>query len=123
MGEDVGGLLAEIAELIGAEAAGRLCRACGGVSYYLPAKPKPTHPWAQVVGLEAMEILCAQYGGSRLTLPKGDNAAKRRRVLQLLREGRLSVRQIAIKAGVTERYVSKMRGRQDEARLPLFDGF
>ncbi len=115
----------QICAVVGKDAALKLCRAYGGISHYVPQRPRPDHPWAGLIGLEAWERLCAHYGGTRLTLPKGEYRLKRERVLDLLREGHLSVRQIAQEAGVTERYVSKLRGqvygRQSEtAALPLF---
>lgn len=118
------GNLRELADLIGLEPAMALCRAQGGISHYIPQTPRPDHPFVAILGQETWRVLCANYGGTRLDLPRGEYAFKRQQVQHLLRTSDLSVRQIARAAGCTERFVSKLRGelagKSREAQLPLF---
>lgn len=116
----MGSSLARIAELIGQDAALRLCRTYGGVSYYIPHCPDTDHAWARVITRPAWEALCAEYGGTRLTLPRGERAFKRQKALELLRAGRMSVRQIALECQTTERNVSRLRAKMsDDRQAPL----
>ena len=99
----------QIAEVIGRDAAVTLCKAVGGVSWYIPHKPGPDHQIAKIVGQRAWEGLCAAFGGTRLSLPRGDRAWRRQRAIRLLVAGERSVRQIALECGTTERNVSRLR--------------
>lgn len=118
-------ILEEISSIIGIDTALRLCKQFGGVSYYIPQVPKLTHAWMRVLDAQQWAKVCAEYGGTSLTLPQGEHHIKRQRVDALLNEGRLSHRKIAMATGSTERYVQQrwQRIRQAEAQnLPLFDG-
>ena len=112
----------QIQELIGYDNAIKLCRGAGGIDRYIPKRAKPDHKFARLIGMEAWESFCAIYGGERLTLPTlNEFKTKRRRILALLREGRLSVSKIAEEAGSTERYASMISGQLKKQPLPLFD--
>lgn len=116
----MGSNLARIIKLIGRDGAERLCRHYGGVSFYIPHTPKESHAWAQIISQPAWEALCGDYGGTRLTLPRGEQGLKRARVLELLNTGGVSVRQIALRTGATERYVSMLRAKMmDTRQAPL----
>ena len=109
------GTIDQIAEVIGQDAAVRLCQAVGGVSWYIPHKPGPDHQIAKIIGQRAWIGLCATFGGTRLNLPKGEARLKHLRATQLLKAGEFSVRQIALQTGLTERTISRMRGsRRDK---------
>lgn len=117
-------ILEQLSDVIGQEAAYRLCRSMGGISYYIPKAPRPDHRIAERIGQGAWEKLCAYYGGTRLKLPTGEQYFKRQRAVALLQEGRLSNRQIALEIGGTEGFVSQLRAqlhRASDAVLPLFD--
>ena len=118
------GTLRQIADLIGPKATLALCRNLGGLTYYIPKTAKDNHPFAAVVGKDALDKLCQSYGGERLDLPRGENAYKRAMVAGLLKQGGLSVREIAKQVGCTERFVSMVRNERGKAMkpLPLFDG-
>jgi len=115
----------ELNQLIGSEATTKLCLVIGGVSHYIPKKAKPDHRLARLIGIEAFEALCADYGGTRLTLPTlHELKTKRRRVRLLLRQGGWTVRKIAEEVGCTERYASMLSAdykRKQAQELPLFD--
>ena len=118
------GTLQQISDLIGPKATLDLCRNLGGVAYYIPKTPKPTHPFAAVVGEATLAKLCKNFGGERLVLPRGEHEIKRTMVKLLLKKGGLSVRQIAMQAGCAERFVSRVKNEKGKATkpLPLFDG-
>jgi hypothetical protein len=70
----------------------------------------------KIIGSNAWQALCATYGGTRLNLPRGDRAWRRQRVLELLKAGGRSVREIALECGTTERNVSRLRARINNDR-------
>ena len=112
----------QIAEVIGQEAAVTLCKAMGGVSWYIPHKPGPDHQIARIIGQQAWTGLCKAFGGTRLNLPRGDRAWRRQRAVELLKAGKRSVREIALECGTTERNVSRLRARlynNRQAGLPF----
>ena len=115
----------QIAEVIGQEAAVTLCRAVGGVSWYIPHKPGPDHQIARIIGQRAWIGLCAAFGGTRLALPRGDRAWRRQRAVELLKTGEHSVREIALKCRTTERNVSRLRvslNNERQEELPFLKG-
>ncbi|WP_449246476.1 hypothetical protein [Desulfarculus baarsii] len=120
-----GDVLEELSAVIGADAALRLCRAFGGVSHYIPQNPATPNAMARLLDDQAAWAkVCAYYGGAAITLPRGDNLLKRRRVDELLRAGAASHRVIAMQTGATERYVrarAKAMRRERARALPLFD--
>ena len=125
MGPAMSANLERIISIIGAEATLRLCKSYGGISHYIPRTPLPAHPIRDLLGPDSWKRLCHYYGGTRLQIPRGERAYKRAAVIGLINENRLSVRQIAMTVGCTERWVSKMRGevrRGEVVDLPLFDG-
>ena len=108
--------LDQISEVIGKDAAVSLCKAVGGVSWYIPHKPGPDHQIARIIGQRAWKGLCAAFGGTRLILPRGDRAWRRQRAIELLKAGERSVREIALECGTTERNVSRLRSRINNDR-------
>lgn len=122
--------LQQLIDLVGAEKTEALCRAYGGVDYYIPHHPRADHPWAGLLGQDAWQRLCAFYSGGVLTLPKGDRTFARLRVEHLLAQDKYSGRQIARMSGCTERSVRRWRSRMHRrpgakpapaVPLPLFD--
>jgi Mor family transcriptional regulator len=116
-------LRGQIADLIGADAAERLCHQFGGISYYIPAAPTPEHKFLLVIDSSLLAKICSQFGGTTITLPKGRYAFKKALIVDLLAEGKHSVRKIASIADCTERYVSRIRSQakaNQERDLPLF---
>jgi hypothetical protein len=120
-----GGGIQQIIHLIGPEQTMKLCQAHGGVRHYIPKKPRPDHKFAKLIGMEAWQVLCSDFGGTHVTFPKLHQLkTKRRHVLALLRNSSMSVRDIAMEVDVTERYVSRLSGelkRLKAKELPLFD--
>jgi hypothetical protein len=121
----VTGTIEQLAEIIDLDAAVRLCRTVGGVSWYIPNKASPDHRFVEIIGQEAWSKLCAVFGGTELTLPRGDLAYRRRRALELIKAVGMSARQIAIDSGTTERHVRRLRAELNDDRqgeLPFLKG-
>ena len=115
----------QVAEVIGRDAAKTLCKAVGGVSWYIPHKAGPDHRFVKIIGPRAWRALCTAFGGTRLNLPRGDRVWRRQRALELLREGKRSVREIALECGTTERNISRLRTKFNDGRqveLPFLKG-
>lgn len=124
------GVLAQIANVAGEDAALAIARARGGTQIYIPPEPGPDHWMTKLIGREAAkavadELTCG-VGGLRLDLPLGPtgNAARmQRKVDEMLTEGR-SERDIALATGYTIRGVRMRRAKlgklRDDRQLTLF---
>ena len=95
----------DLEELIGREAAEQLCKALGGVPFYVPITPKPGIELAKIVGFGRACALCAAFGGAYVTVPLGNRPEPYKvRIMRLIDEGKTPP-QIARELGTTERYV------------------
>jgi DNA-binding NarL/FixJ family response regulator len=108
--------LPELAEIVGTDAAGFLCAARGGVSFYVPKEPDPRHVLARIVGERALIALSAEFGGQYITVPNGRKPDPRKpEVLRALERGEGHAA-IALKCGVTERYVRALAAAVPKVR-------
>lgn len=127
------GILAEIANIAGEDAALAVAAARGGTQVYIPPVPDRDHWLTRLVGhpaaKEIADRLTCGVGGMRVDLPmgpKGAAARLRAKVDRMLRENR-SERDIALATGYSARSVRRRRrqllraGRlKDDRQLPLF---
>lgn len=111
-------VLAEIAALIGPEAAWTLVRQFGGRTIYIPALMKPDHALAQAIGLETATALSehfrdptADFGfiGRKVLIPMATNARCMGDWREILETGKLS--EIAEAMGVHERTALRRRNK------------
>ena len=118
------GDMADVEELCGREVADQVSETLSGIYLYVPTKPKDESPWDKL-DEEVAATLCREFGGSLIyvskarTPPPDPVEAKR-----LLAEG-LSVIDVALKMGASDRWVRKVRDRSipapsDPRQLPLF---
>ena len=121
-GPPLPGVLAEIEDAAGIDAALALARAYGGQTVYVPARPKPEHWLVDTVGLEAAGKICDLYrvrdGGARLLIP----LARPSLLAAALARG-ASARDAAAAVGVHERTAFRMRRRMrrhDDRQADLF---
>lgn len=98
--------LQRLAEVVGPAAAMRLAEAVGGVRTYIPRNEELDHPLARIIGREAWALLVATYGGDYIEPPRGVSQLKKTALMQNLDA---PARQLALRHGVTERYVKKLR--------------
>jgi hypothetical protein len=113
----------ELKELIGAKEAAELCRVHGGVSHYIQTEARAEHPFAPIIGMTAMRVLCRQFGGEWVTVPNGKKAEPQKAaIVERLEKGQTQA-VIAAELGVTERWVqrvaSSLRRQDTQLRLPL----
>jgi len=108
------GVLAEIAEIVGADTALALALALGGQSIHVPKRNnlEPDHPLSRAAGPAAPEI-AARYAGESLYIPH----ARRTLVLHLSGQGR-SAREIAAMLGISPRAVRQHRRRAQGNMFP-----
>jgi hypothetical protein len=102
--------LRRIANVIGDELTLRLAEKFGGTeNNYIPVHARPDHPWALVIGAEQFAKLCIAFKGRNINLPQAPRGLgdKKKRVYELFERG-LSAREIALKAGCSQRYVAKL---------------
>lgn len=100
-------VLDNIAKVIGAGAALRLCAHFGGSRVYIAANPAPGNPIASAIGYSKAARLSTFFGGERVAIPSETAQANRTRIARLRRR-RFSVSEIARRIGCSERYVYKV---------------
>lgn len=124
------GVLAEIADAAGVEAALAIADARGGTQVYIPPAPDESHWLSVLIGVEAARAvadrLTCGVGGLRVDLPLGPAGCAARvrfEVDRLLGEGR-SERDIALATRYSIRGIRRRRARlgleSDNRQLPLF---
>lgn len=123
------GILSQIADIAGEDAALAVAAARGGTQIYIPPEPGRDHWLSRLVGQQAAaaiaDKLTCGVGGMRVDLPlgpKGAAARLRAKVDRMIKEG-LSERAIAQATGYTMRGVrmrkAALLGRHDDRQLPL----
>ena len=104
----MGSLKEELLEILGAEGLRKLAEERGGRRAYVPRDPPDSHWLVRALGREAAAALAWRFGGDRISIPaRPDAAARSERIRELRAQGR-GVREIAAKAGVSERWVYKV---------------
>jgi hypothetical protein len=111
----------EVAAVIGSGPAAKLCDRFGGTYLYVPHVAANNHEIAVVIGLELAELLSERFAGANLLLPKAYH--RKQRVIALLREGKLSIRAIALATDYTERHVHNIKAEsmEDDGQGSLLD--
>lgn len=115
----------QVAAVIGSGDALKLCARFGGTDLYVPHAVGPDHPIAQTIGSDAARLLSANFTGETLGLPnlshRREVMRRRREVLDLAADGKMTARQIALATGYTERHVRNITGesRDDSNQLNL----
>lgn len=126
---DLPGILAEIADIAGEDAALAVAAARGGTQIYIPPSPDRDHWLSHLVGVQAAKAIADRLtcgvGGMRVELPlgpKGHAARVRAKVDRMIKDKR-SERDIALATGYTIRGVRKRKAKLrpgDDRQLPLF---
>ncbi|GAM04828.1 hypothetical protein [Novosphingobium sp. MBES04] len=124
------GVLAQIADVAGEDAALAIAEARGGTQVYIPPVPGADHWLTKLIGREAAravadELTCG-VGGLRVDLPLGPTghaAQMRARIDAMIQEGR-SERDIALCTGYSTRTIRRRRARLgkdgDDRQMSLF---
>jgi len=117
------GVLAEIADLIGTEAAIKIATARGGTTIIIPANPDDGHWLVTLLGHDSTIALCKHYAtygnracGARVHIPFGPTSTRETKtalVRSLIRDGKSST-EIALTAHVTERTVFRQKQMMKE---------
>ncbi len=100
-------VLDNIAKVIGAGAALRLCAHFGGSRVYVAVNPGPGNAVAGAIGHSKAARLSKYFGGERLSIPSEGAQSNRTRIARMRRRGS-SVSEIARRLGCSERYVYKV---------------
>lgn len=128
------GILAEIADVAGEEAALAVARVRGGTQIYIPPIPANDHWLCQLIGPEEAAAVCdrltAGVGSRRADVPMGEFSAYRaesRNRYQLMDQmiaAQKSEREITIATGYTSRAIRRRRAKignpADERQISLF---
>lgn len=115
---DLSPRLRELVQAIGLPAAVKLIMKRGGTRIYVPTTPSADHTLEQIIGTEATGALIAWYGaGTRMDLDSGVKALRNAENRAIVADSaELSVQQLALKYGRTERGIFKVLKRQ--GRIP-----
>lgn len=124
------GILAEIAEVAGEDAALAIAKARGGTQIYIPPTPANDHWLCRLIGREEARAVCDHLtcgvGPRRVDLPVGPMGAAakiRAKVDRMIADDR-SERDIALATGYTIRAIRKRRAKlgiqRDDGQLSLF---
>jgi hypothetical protein len=111
------GLLGEVYDFAGAEAAMSLAAKYGGLKVSVPAEPTADSPLAQCVGLEVARWLGEHYGAESLRVPLGPRD-RTRQIEALVADG-WTTADIVRRLGVADRTVARARERLAKGRGPL----
>jgi len=126
------GILADIAEIAGNEAAYKIASAVGGTRVSIPPRASKSHWLTELLGYEQADLICrglatldpdGKLRGVRdEIIPKGPAAllrAARRRADEALKSGK-SAREAARLSGLTERTIWRMKAKEDDGQGSLF---
>lgn len=113
-------LLAALAERTSVPTVLRLADVAGGTRRYIPEKlPTGKHWLVDAIGVEATEVLIEMVGGDEIEVPTL-RAYKAQKQHIAVAEG--SAREVALRFGVTERWVRECRSLvKDSRQQSLFD--
>lgn len=78
--------LAEIAEVIGVDAALKLSAGWPGIRLHIPQRATETHAITLAIGLRLAQVLCDIYGGSDVVVPMARSTHRQRLHLAILEE-------------------------------------
>ena len=108
--------LRRLAEVIGPAAAVRLAEAFGGTEdIYIPIMANPSHSFTDIIGLDRLEALCAEFGGRKIEIPRGTfRDLKKTRIMDA--DG--TNRTVALTLGCSQRYVRKVRSEVRQQTQP-----
>ena len=108
-----------VADVIGVEAAEKLCRSLGGTRIYVPATIGEHHPIAVAIGEENAARIAEHFHRTVLALPKG--LSRRERVIEYRRSTKMTIREIALATDYTEAGVYKILAEERGGQLDLFN--
>lgn len=112
--EELPAILREIAEAIGMAAMLKLVAERGGVRVHIPKRPESSRgELVAIIGVAAARELARLYGGETIEIPRAVCLHSKKRAIT---EDTGSVRQIALRHCVTERYVRKVRNSAHNPR-------
>lgn len=128
------GILAEIADVAGEEAALAVARVRGGTQIYIPPKPANDHWLCKLIGQEEAAAVCdkltAGVGSRRADVPMAQFSAYRAEsrnryaVMDQMIAAQKSEREITLATGYTSRAIRRRRAKlgnpADDRQIPLF---
>ena len=115
-------LLREFVGLIGLALTMLIVEKWGGLPIYIAADPTPDTDLAQLVGLEAAQVLGRRYPGSRLPIPKAGLALRAIRDQRICTEhAHKSIRQLVLAYGLSERRVCEILAAGPRDLGTMFD--
>jgi hypothetical protein len=116
------GILGQIAEVAGEQAARRIAAELGGQRVSFARRPGPENAVARIVGIDAARAIADHIGWGEMVIPLGP-ATRTARIRAMLAQG-VSHNRIAAAVQVhirtVERIASRMRTEDDDRQPDLF---
>lgn len=105
------GVWHEIKVVTGEEGAANLVAHYGGTRLYIPHTSKTDHLLCQLIGQEAAQKLSYEFAGMSVDIPRAAQMliAQRNGLIAADRATGMSQRQLALKYGLTERTIRKIK--------------
>lgn len=95
----------ELVDIIGADMAKKLCITRGGVYMYVPKSVSTDTELTKIIGVPALRALGTVYGGEVIVVPNHRKGTPHKGDIIKMLDAGASAREIAIRLGVTQRYV------------------
>lgn len=123
------GDMQQVVEMCGKDVADQLHEILSGLNLYIPKALRDDHPLDKLEP-DAAEAIITAFGGSRIYVSSPQAEQVDLGEIEAMIEKGHSVQQIALKLGITERHVMRLRknagmtkvlSREDPRQLPLFD--
>lgn len=95
----------DLITILGREDLIKLQAAIGPAQTYIPTYAEALHPIARAIGTQAMDKICAEFGGSTIWIGNGyANLRRNEEILRLVLDGHPK-ENVATRYGITARYV------------------
>ena len=104
--------LDDIAPIVGFSATIRLSAYYGNANMMVPKEVSEKHTLAKIIGMSAARLLCAEMGGTTVSMPSlhlAEVELRNAKVLKMLTNGVFTVHEIAKLNGITLRRVQQLR--------------
>ena len=101
--------LRRLAEVIGPAAAVRMADVLGGIeNVYIPKKARIDHEITAIIGIDRMENLCAEFGGSQIDIPRGAfKDLKKTQIMDAKGSNREVALRLVVLSGMSVKFVLK----------------
>lgn len=115
-------LLQDFVRLVGLANTMAIVERWGGLPLYIAGQPDAEGDLAQLIGMEAAQILAREYGGERPRIPKAGKALRALRDVRIRADhATKSIRALVLEHGLSERRICEILAAEPASQPDLFD--